>query len=364
MSGPLIIYVHDLKTSGVVRNALAIARRVGKDREVILCAGPTTNPDHGIDASPARLEILRPSWLGLIGKKYSAIPGLRALVCRTGATALMSAGNLGDRAVYWASKRLPIRTAYRISNAIGRPRAGLTNWLRDRRHRRIAETASRLIMVGNAITDHPVYAAAARDGRAVAIANGVDVERARTLAQEPPPHPWLEGPVPVVLGIGRLHKQKNFPRLIAASAKAMANAPHRLVIIGSGPQDEAQALQSQAEAAGIADQFLLAGHQSNVFAWLSRAQLFALVSRWEGSSNALLEAMAVGTPVLASRQAGDAEAVLGNGQFGRLVDGEDYSDIARGIAEQLTDAITPGNRIDSYRLDDTLDRYAQILTAL
>lgn len=363
MAGPLIIYVHDLRTTGVVGNAIAIAKRVAAKREVILCAGPKSAADHGVDPAPARLVVLRPSWLGRNGK-LSGVPGLRTLIRETDAAAVLSAGNLGGRCVFWATRGLPIRTAYRISNAIGRPKRALQNWIRNRRHRQIINSASRLILVGYSIASHPDYAKAVESGLAVEIPNGVDVESARQRANAPSPHPWLDEETPVVLAIGRLHPQKNFPLLIAASAIAMKDRPHRLIIVGSGPGEVAAALREQAEKAGIADNFLLAGHQDNVFAWLTRAKLFALVSKWEGSSNALLEAMAVGTPVLASRQAGDAVSVLGDGQYGRLVDGNDVQSVAAGLVQQLNQPVLPGNRVNAYRLDTTLDHYANVLTQL
>jgi len=102
-----------------------------------------------------------------------------------------------------------------------------------------------------------------------------------------------------------------------------------------------------------------------VFAWLARADLFALVSHWEGSSTALLEAMAVGLPVVASRQAGDAASVLGEGRFGALVDADDPRSIAEGMLCQLgEDAVRPGSRVDEFRLEQTHERYLEIFRAL
>lgn len=361
MTGPLIIYVHDLRISGVVGNALAIARRVGREREVILAAGAA---GAGLpDVAPARLAVLNAPVSGPAGK-YAAIMPLRRLIRQSGATVVMSAGNLGDRAVLWATCGLDVRTVYRISNAIGRPKAGMTSWLRERRHRALIRSASRLILVGQSFGEHPDYRRALETGQAVAIPNGVDVAAARKKAKEPSPHPWLDSGDPVVLGIGRIHPQKNFEALIDASALSNAAQPHRLIILGGGPDEACRALQARAEEAGIADRFLLAGQQSNVFAWLRGAALFALVSKWEGSSNALLEAMAVRTPVLASRQAGDARWVLDDDRYGLLVDGNDPADIARGIARQLANPITPGGRAEDFRIADTLDRYAEVLREL
>ncbi|TAJ43589.1 MAG: glycosyltransferase, partial [Chitinophagaceae bacterium] len=71
----------------------------------------------------------------------------------------------------------------------------------------------------------------------------------------------------------------------------------------------------------------------------------------EGSSLALLEAMAVGTPVIASRLAGDAPLVLGEGRYGLLVDGDDAGELAGAIQAQLSSAVVrPGNRAQDFAL--------------
>jgi glycosyltransferase involved in cell wall biosynthesis len=79
--------------------------------------------------------------------------------------------------------------------------------------------------------------------------------------------------------------------------------------------------------------------------------VFVLPSRWEGSSVALLEAMAVGVPVIASRLAGDAAQVLDEGRYGLLVGGDDRTELARAILVQLSGyAVRPGDRACAYGL--------------
>lgn len=361
MSSPLIIYVHDLRVSGVVGNALNIARAVAQDREVIVAAGASgpVVPD----VSPARLVVFHANVAGRFGK-YAAIRPLRRLIRDCGAGVVLSAGNLGHRAVLWASRGTGVKSVFRISNAVGRPSGGWINFIRRYRHRELIRSATRLILVGQSFRKDADYRQAIEGGKAIEIANGVDVQNARARAEAASPHPWLDDELPVVLGIGRLHPQKNFATLIEASALAMSAHPHRLIILGSGPDEQVQTLRDQADAAGIGERFLLAGHAPNVFPWLKRASLFALISKWEGSSNALLEAMAVGTPILASRQAGDAVEVLAEGRYGVLVDGHDPAAIATGIVRQLRDPIFPGLRADDYRIEDTMARYRDVLASL
>jgi len=148
--------------------------------------------------------------------------------------------------------------------------------------------------------------------------------------------------------------------LIAAVARARQSRRLRLIIIGEGSADEQARMRTLADM--FAEDFLLAGETDNVFAWMARAAVLALPSRWEGSALVLLEAMAVGTPVIASRLAGDAAAVLDEGRYGLLFDGTDREALAQALLRQTSGLrVLPGNRADDYSIDRTSDRYAEVV---
>ena len=364
MAGPLILYVHDLRGSGVVTNAIALARRIGAERETILCAGYANGLNRDVDVSPARLVTLSD---GAEPKRprMAAAVNLRRLIAASGAGVVMSMGNFGHSTVFAATRLTNVRTVYRVSNEIGRPRAGVRNFRRRSWQKLLLATADRIVLVGRALAEQPLFAGAVAGGKAVYIPNGVNVDRARANAAAATPHPWLDddGP-PVVLTIGRIHPQKNLEGLIDGVALALAKRPLRLIIVGAGRPELLGALKARASALGLDGAILFAGETDNVFAWLKRAQLFALVSHWEGSSTALLEAMAVGTPIVASRQSGDAASVLDDGRHGVLVDADDPTSIADGILRQLGDPLLPGERVEEYRLERTHQRYLDVLRDL
>ena len=138
------------------------------------------------------------------------------------------------------------------------------------------------------------------------------------LAKEPPGHPWLEdeGP-PVVLGAGRLTQQKDFATLLRAFALVRRDNQARLVILGEG--EERTALEALAMDLGIAEDVALPGFTVNPYAAMARAAVFVLSSRWEGLGNVLIEAQAVGTPVVATDcPSGPCEVLMG-GEAGLLV---------------------------------------------
>jgi len=364
MSAPAIPSVHDLRGSGVVTNALALARRLGAERETILCAGYGDGLNRTAEVAPARLVVLgqgpqstRP--------RMAATGKLRALIAANRAGLVMSMGNFGHSTVFAATRLTGVRTVYRISNEIGRPQPGLRNFRRRSWQRLLLATADRIILVGRALAEQPLFARAVAAGRTVYIPNGVDLDRARREAAAPSPHEWFgDGGPPVVLTVGRIHPQKNLEGLIEGASLALRQRAMRLIIVGSGEPGRVEALKQRAQKLGIGDAVLFAGETDNVFAWLAHADLFALISHWEGSSTALLEALAVGTPILASRQAGDAVDVLGGGRFGALVDAGNPASIAAGIVRQLDDPVRPCDRAAQYRLADTHQRYLDVLRAL
>jgi glycosyltransferase involved in cell wall biosynthesis len=155
-----------------------------------------------------------------------------------------------------------------------------------------------------------------------------------TLAQLPTGHPWFAlGAPPVILGVGRLTAQKDFPTLIRAFALIRQQRPVRLMILGEGPlRAELTALIESLE---LTEEVCLAGFQDNPYQYLARSAVFAFSSAWEGFGNVIVEALAVGTPVVSTDcRSGPAE-ILANGKYGRLVPVGDPAALAVAVVAVL-----------------------------
>jgi glycosyltransferase involved in cell wall biosynthesis len=152
--------------------------------------------------------------------------------------------------------------------------------------------------------------------------------------QGPAAHPWLadDGP-PVILGAGRLTRQKAFATLIRAFALLGAQPTARLVIIGEG--GERGPLLRLATELGVADRVALPGFVANPRAQMARARLFVLSSDWEGFGNVLVEAMSVGTPVVATDCPSGPREILKDGSLGWLVPPGDPPALAAAISAAL-----------------------------
>jgi glycosyltransferase involved in cell wall biosynthesis len=154
------------------------------------------------------------------------------------------------------------------------------------------------------------------------------------LAAAPLDHPWFApGSPPVILGVGRLMPQKDFPSLIRGFAKLRATRSCRLVILGEGP--ERPRLESLAAELGLASEVALPGFVVNPYAYMAKAGLFVLSSLFEGSPNALTEALAVGTPLVSTDCPNGPREILEGGRHGPLVPVGDVEALAAAMATTL-----------------------------
>lgn len=153
--------------------------------------------------------------------------------------------------------------------------------------------ADRVIAVSDGVADDLRDNFSIRADKLVAIPNPIDVDAIVAKAELAPETAVA---APYILAAGRLVKSKNFEMLIRAFADAQIEG--RLVIIGEGP--ERAALEQAAVAAGVADRVVMPGFVDNPYPLMRGAEVFVLSSNAEGFPNGLVEAMAVGAPVIAT----------------------------------------------------------------
>jgi glycosyltransferase involved in cell wall biosynthesis len=143
----------------------------------------------------------------------------------------------------------------------------------------------------------------------------------------------------VVLGVGRLTSQKDFPTLIRAAAEVHSQRPVRLMILGEG--EDRASLEQLAQELGMGGDAALPGYVDNPYAYLSRAALFVLSSVHEGLPTVLIEALAVGSPVVATDCRSGPREILDDGRLGRLVPVGDATTMAGAIIAALDEPRPP-----------------------
>jgi teichuronic acid biosynthesis glycosyltransferase TuaC len=167
------------------------------------------------------------------------------------------------------------------------------------------------------------------------VRNGVDLQRFRPMPQDDARLRLKVEGAPLLLSVGHLVENKGHALVIDALANLANHFPDaRLVIVGRGP--ERDRLREHAVSRGCADRVTLAGSvdHASMIDWYNAADALVLASASEGWANVLLESLACGTPVVATRVGGSPE-VLTDSRVGQLVDRRDGQSIADSLLKLL-----------------------------
>jgi len=208
-------------------------------------------------------------------------------------------------------------------------------WLRTAPMRWLFPSLDLIIGVSEGVVEDTMRVTGLPRERMVALPNPVLTPDVYAKAEESPGHPWLDDPAspPVIIGVGRLSPEKDFATLLRAFGRLRGQRDCRLILVGEGPLRPA--LEKQVAESGLQDCVSLPGHTPNPYAYMKRAALLAFSSIAEGSGNVLIEAMALGTPVVSTDcPYGPAETLAG-GQFGALVPVGDDEALAKAMLDTL-----------------------------
>jgi GalNAc-alpha-(1->4)-GalNAc-alpha-(1->3)-diNAcBac-PP-undecaprenol alpha-1,4-N-acetyl-D-galactosaminyltransferase len=191
------------------------------------------------------------------------------------------------------------------------------------------------------------------------------------------PNPLADSPssetfaftAPTVITVGRLVEQKGIDVLLAAWAKVAASLPGwRLALVGDGPL--ADELKEQASKLGVEDSVDWVGHVSDPFPLLRGAKLFVMTSRFEGTPNALLEAMACGLPAVVSDASPGPCELIGTDESraGLIVPVEDANATADAILRLARDdtlrrrfGLAARERVRAHDADHAIDVWLRLL---
>jgi glycosyltransferase involved in cell wall biosynthesis len=216
----------------------------------------------------------------------------------------------------------------------------LVRWARLRTLKRLYARADGYIAVTRGIAEELAEHLAPPGKPIYVLPNPSITDDLFSRARVEPKHPWFaKGEPPVIMGTGGLRRQKDFGTLVRAFAIVRKTLPCRLLILGKGRQRDR--LLRLARRLGIADHVQLMGFQENPHTFIARAACFVTSSRWEGAANVLVEAAALGTPIVSTACPSGPSDILGNGRFGVLVPVGDASAMARAIVQVLQKPLLP-----------------------
>lgn len=200
--------------------------------------------------------------------------------------------------------------------------------------RRCYPQAERVVAVSHCVADELIKTIKLPRDKIAVIYNPVVTPELFEKAKQPAQHAWFAQPrPPVILSVGRLTEQKDYSTLIRAFAEFRQRHAARLMILGEGEQRPI--LEELVKALGVERDVALPGFVGNPYAFMSKAAVFVLSSRWEGLPTVLIEALALGMTVISTNcKCGPAE-ILDGGRYGQLVPVGDSKALAEAIEQAL-----------------------------
>jgi glycosyltransferase involved in cell wall biosynthesis len=170
------------------------------------------------------------------------------------------------------------------------------------------------------------------------VPNGVAVHVAPSAIAGVRPELGIDEATPLVVHVGNIRPHKGHANLVETVARLIDAVPDVCVISIGGEKNEGdlERVRGLARDAGVADRLRFLGRRDDALAFVAAADLFANPSGFEGLPVAVLEAMSLGTPVVAT-SVGGVPAVVRDGETGVLVPAEDPEALADGIATLLDD---------------------------
>ena len=299
----------------------------------------------------------------------ACLPALVRYLRRMRPAVLLSTLNHANVVAVAATRlaRVPTRTVVRQANTLSMSARGASRLIPRFMPflvRRVYPWAGGIVAVTQGVARDLAAVANLPLDRIQIIPNPVVTSELFALANERAEHAWLDtGEDPVVLGVGRLTKQKDFPTLIRAFDEVRRRCPARLIILGEG--EERPKLESLVKELRLNEVVSLPGFVRNPFAYMARAAVFVLPSVWEGLPGALIQALACGVPVVATDCVGGSREILGGGRYGRLVPVGDTGALADAIGAVIGEPrfAVSNDAWSDFTQDAAVDRYLAMFQA-
>ncbi len=241
-------------------------------------------------------------------------------------------------------------------------RSPIKKWLEKFLINALYPSADGIIAVSKAVGEDFILFTKKSSKKLTVIFNPILNKAIMEKKNQPLDHPWfIHHDLPIILGIGRLSEQKNFPLLINAFANIHEQMPCRLIILGEGP--ERKRLESMVDSLVLSEHVLMPGIVSNPYNYLAKADLFVLSSNYEGLPTVLVEALACDCPVVSTDCLSGPREILDGGRFGKLVPVGDLERLVTAIGENLQKppVVIDPKWLDQFEEEKIVDQYLELM---
>lgn len=362
----LALFLPSLRGGGAERVMLTLARGFAErgrhvDLVLVRAEGPYLSEVPGC----VRLVDLRAR------RTLASLPGLVRYLRRERPEAVLSALDHANVVTLWARQMagVPERVVVSVHNTLSQT-SQRTSSLKQRLLplfvRFSYRSADAVVAVSRGAADDLARTTGFPRSCVKVIYNPVVTPQLARRAEEQLSHPWFRpGQPPVVLGVGRLTAQKDFATLVRAFPIVRQRRPVRLMILGEG--EERSRLELLTRELGVEEDVSLPGFVDNPYKYMSHAAVFVLSSRWEGLPTVLIEALGVGTPVVATDCPSGPAEILEDGKWGTLVPPGCPEALAAAAESSLEREPGEGERARriararEFSLQAALSRYAAVL---
>lgn len=358
----IAIYLPSLRGGGAERVMVTVANSFAeRGYKVDLVLAKAEGPYMAEVHSSVRVVDLKS------GRVLRSLPGLVRYLRHAQPTALLSAlshANVVAVVAHWLANskaRLVVSERNTLSMTLENGKSWRTRWVHHFM-RLTYPRADAIVAVSNGVRDDLATVLGLSPSRIHTIYNPVVNEHLLSQSREAVAHSWFApDEPPVILGVGRLAPQKDFQTLIHAFAQVRQTREVRLVILGEG--ELRRQLEALVQSLGLENDVALPGFVNNPFAYMRRAAVFVLSSRWEGLPGVLIQAMACGVPVVATDCPSGPAEILENGRWGRLVPVGDVDALAEAIIATLDDKLHPDvqRRALEFGVERAVEEYLNVL---
>jgi glycosyltransferase involved in cell wall biosynthesis len=293
-----------------------------------------------------------------------SIPRLIHYLRKARPTALLSTMDHTNVAAFVARaiSRVPTTTLGTVHNTLSRTVAAARTWREQFKPvwiRMFYPLGSHVIAVSDGVAQDYLRIAGLDPTRVSVILNPVITPGLFLKASEPLDHHWFSSPEHhVILGVGRLTRQKNFLGLVRAVHLLRVRHRIKLVILGEG--EERARIESLVNDLGLSEDVDLPGFVQNPYKYLKSADLFVLSSDWEGLPTVLIEAIALGTPVVATDCPSGPSEILG-GESASLAPVGNVEALASVIEQNLVRGEPEKVNLKRFELGSVVDQYLRVL---
>lgn len=222
--------------------------------------------------------------------------------------------------------------------------------------------ADEIIAVSHGVAQDLATITGLPEQRIKVIYNPTITPQLKQKSQQPLDHPWFEsGQPPVILAVGRLAPQKDFHTLIRAFAQVKKVKSSRLMILGSG-KDKAS-LEQLISDLGLQTDVRLSGFVHNPYNYMKQSAMLVLSSAWEGLPTGLIEAMALGTPVVATNCPSGPKEILADGKYGKLIPVGDVEQMAEAMISVLSGDFpqVDSDWLQQFTVETAIEKYFHVL---